>query len=236
MNKDTTLSKEMLQAFVDQQFSSDERREILQQLQQDKALADEVCELQRLKSLVKEAYLEPPQARPRQPAQPGNFKNLTLVAAAVLIFMLGALSHMLFHSGVGLESFKLAEHSNAAQQDSRVLVHISSNNLQNSRNTLFEIANLLRDYDKEGRQIKVQVVANGSGLEMLSLDSPVGDLIINLMRNHDNIEFSACNNTIKSLQQEKSQTLALLPGVQVIDSGVVKVIQLQQQGWSYIRS
>jgi len=241
MIKDKAISTEMLNAFVDQQFSSSERREILARLQQEKNLAEEVCELQRMKSLVREAYQDPPMIQSQEPQRGWSWpKGSGLIAASVLMFMLGATSQQFFFAPVGATSPgpnpATLSAASSASEISRVLVHLSSNNLQNSRNTLSQIDSMMQSYTEEQRLIEVQVVANGTGIELMMQDSPVSDLINGLMHRYDNIQFAACNNTLEDLRNETNRDQGLLPGVNVIDSGVVKVIQLQQQGWSYIRS
>ena len=66
--------------------------------------------------------------------------------------------------------------------------------------------------------------------------SPVQDRIKQLKNFAfpDKIEFSACNNT-KVMEKREGQPIAILPEAHLVPSGVVTLMELQEQGWSYVR-
>jgi intracellular sulfur oxidation DsrE/DsrF family protein len=37
------------------------------------------------------------------------------------------------------------------------------------------------------------------------------------------------------MEKEEGRTLAFIPGATIVPSGVVRLMELQEQGWSYIR-
>ena len=49
------------------------------------------------------------------------------------------------------------------------------------------------------------------------------------------IAFSACNNTIKKITKKMGAAPKLVEGVGIVNSGAVRIIELQQQGYAYIR-
>ena len=49
------------------------------------------------------------------------------------------------------------------------------------------------------------------------------------------IALSACNNTIKKITKKMGTAPKLVEGVGIVNSGAVRIIELQQQGYAYIR-
>ena len=73
---------------------------------------------------------------------------------------------------------------------------------------------------------------------MLRADtSPVQDRIKRLkdMGFPGKIQFSACNNTKQGMEKAEGHTIALVPEATIVPSGVVRLMELQEQGWSYVR-
>ena len=49
------------------------------------------------------------------------------------------------------------------------------------------------------------------------------------------ITFSACMNTLKKVEKKKGKMPALTDGVQTVTAGVARIMELQEDGYSYIR-
>jgi intracellular sulfur oxidation DsrE/DsrF family protein len=81
-------------------------------------------------------------------------------------------------------------------------------------------------------------VAYVPGLHMLRADdSPVQDRIKRLkdMVFPGKIQFSACNNTKQGMEKAEGHAISILPEASIVPSGVVHLMELQEQGWSYVR-
>jgi intracellular sulfur oxidation DsrE/DsrF family protein len=50
-----------------------------------------------------------------------------------------------------------------------------------------------------------------------------------------NITFSACGNTMHSIEEKTGKPVILVEGVQIVKAGVVRIMELQEQGYSYVR-
>lgn len=119
----------------------------------------------------------------------------------------------------------------------KVLIHVSQANAAHSPETLDEIENLVRYYNEQHQNARVEVVINAGGLDLVRADTTrFADRIRRMQRDYDNLTFAACQNTIDRLKREHGITARLLPGVTVIDSGVAQIMRRQQQGWAYIRA
>jgi hypothetical protein len=73
---------------------------------------------------------------------------------------------------------------------------------------------------------------------MLRADtSPVQDRIKHLkdMVFPGKIQFSACNHTKQGMEKTEGHAISMLPEATVVPSGVVHLMELQEQGWSYVK-
>ena len=97
--------------------------------------------------------------------------------------------------------------------------------------------NILEYYQTKGELVEVNIVTYGPGLYMLRDSSPVQDRIKQLknLAFPSKILFSACNNTKQSMEKREGQSIAILPEASLVPSGVVTLMELQEEGWSYVR-
>jgi len=49
------------------------------------------------------------------------------------------------------------------------------------------------------------------------------------------VNFSACGNTKKGMEKAEGHPLTIVPEATVVPAGVVRLTELQEQGWAYIR-
>jgi len=67
--------------------------------------------------------------------------------------------------------------------------------------------------------------------------SPVQDRIKNLkdLAFPGKIQFSACNNTKEGMEKKEGHPINVLSESTIVPSGVVRLMELQEKGWSYVR-
>jgi len=73
---------------------------------------------------------------------------------------------------------------------------------------------------------------------MLRSDSsPVQDRIKRLkdMVFPGKTQFSGCNNTKQGMEKAEGHAISIVPEATVVPSGVVRLMELQEAGWSYVR-
>ena len=244
-----TLSDELLNSYVDKQITGEERQEILQQINQDKVLAKRVCELQQLKQMTQLAFDDIPSSRYEDKQTPTE-TYWPRVAAAVAIFALGVVigdSGLLQTPENAAQQINLSKTENSAKQPlktvknmdnavTKVLVHLTSSDVESGLNTLNNLEQLLLEYERNKKEVRVEVVANGQGIKLLrpAMHS-IAARITSLTEQYDNLSFAACKNTIDEIQLSEGRLVDLIPEVKLIESGVVEVIRRQQDGWTYIR-
>jgi uncharacterized protein len=227
------VSDELLNSFVDGQITDEERTEILELLERDGALASKVCELQRTKQRVQLAYEQIPQSQlPETVVKKPSFAPR--LAAAVTIFSLGILL-----GTAGLYQFQQEQKNETVatnEATTKVLVHLTSSDSESGKNTLINLEKMLQEYRKNGQNVRVEVVANGHGIDLLRQGTtPFAPLIARLAKEYKNLSFAACKNTIDQIQITTDEEIELIPQAKLIDSGIVEVIERQKQGWTYIR-
>ena len=79
----------------------------------------------------------------------------------------------------------------------------------------------------------IEIVAYGPGFSLLTLKSAMPKRIESLSMM--DITFSACGNTMDTIEKKKGKKVELLEGVSVVQAGVVRIMELQAQGYAYIR-
>lgn len=118
----------------------------------------------------------------------------------------------------------------------KVAIHVDVNDSAVMNMVLNNVSNLSSTYAGASETFAVEVVAYGPGLHMLRDDtSPVKDRIKLMAGSVPGIAFSACHNTRAGMAKQEGKSIPLLPQAKEVPSGVVRLVELQEQGWSYIR-
>ena len=124
----------------------------------------------------------------------------------------------------------------ARAADNQVAIHVDENDPARMNLALNNAANVTKHYQSIGETVEVRIVAYGPGLHMLRADtSPVRDRIGAMSLELPDLSFAACGNTHSAMSRTEGREIDLLPEAEMVTSGVVELIELQQQGWAYIR-
>jgi intracellular sulfur oxidation DsrE/DsrF family protein len=138
-----------------------------------------------------------------------------------------------------LISLALASTGLAADGKShRLAIQVDQNDPQVMNLALNNATNVIEYYRGRNEDVEVDIVTYGPGLHMLRADtSPVQDRIKQLkaMAFPSKIQFSACNNTKQGMEKTEGHAISILPDAAIVPSGVVRLMELQEQGWSYVR-
>ena len=120
----------------------------------------------------------------------------------------------------------------------RLVIQVDQNDPAVMNLALNNATNVIDYYRAKGEDVNVDVVTYGPGLHMLRADtSPVQDRIKNLKDYAfpSKIQFSACGNTKEGMEKKEGHPITVLSEAVVVPSGVVRLMELQEQGWSYVR-
>ena len=124
----------------------------------------------------------------------------------------------------------------AEGQVHKVAIHVDQNDPQVINMALNNVQNLISYYKSQGDTAEVEVVAYGPGLLMyVAGKSPVSDRIAAMSLENDSVTFPACGNTHRKMSEKAGKEVKLLDEARVVPSGVVRLVELQQQGFAYVR-
>ncbi|MET0710575.1 MAG: DsrE family protein [Tardiphaga sp.] len=121
-------------------------------------------------------------------------------------------------------------------QTHRLAVQVAVNDPATMNLVLNNVSNAVQHYNEIGQKIEVEVVAFGPGLHMMREDtSPVKSRIKTMSETMPGVTFSACGNTRENMTKVESKEIPLISQANVTKSGVVRLIELQERGWTYLR-
>lgn len=118
----------------------------------------------------------------------------------------------------------------------RLVLQVNSNEPAMMNLALNNAANVAQYYKDLGEKVTIEVVTFGPGLHMLRDDtSPVKARIKAIVEGTPAISFKACGNTQENMHKAENKDIPLIPEATVVKSGVVRVMELQEQGWTYVK-
>jgi len=126
----------------------------------------------------------------------------------------------------------------ADQKPHRVAIQVNQNDPQVMNLALNNATNVLEYYRGKNEEVEIDIVTYGPGLHMLRADtSPVQDRLKRLkeMAFPGKVQFSACNNTRQGMEKTEGKAISVVSDATIVPSGVVRIMELQEQGWSYVR-
>ena len=131
---------------------------------------------------------------------------------------------------LSLSSFgaKAADQAASATERERVVFQVSDSVPGKWNLTLSNASNLQDLVGKD--KVDIEIVAYGPGIDMLRLESEVGDKIDKAIAS--GVKIVACQNTMKAKKLTKDD---MLPSISYVPGGVQEIIQKEMAGWSYVR-
>jgi uncharacterized protein len=123
-----------------------------------------------------------------------------------------------------------------AKKEHRLILQVNSNDPAAMNLALNNATNVTEYYAETGENVKIEVVTFGPGLHMLRDDtSPVKARIETMSLSNPEISFKACGNTQANMSKAENKDIPIIRGVEVVKSGVIRIMELQEQGWTYVK-
>jgi hypothetical protein len=139
-------------------------------------------------------------------------------------------------SAVALAGQAPADKPPAPKKEHRLIIQVNSNDPAAMNLALNNAMNVTQYYREAGEEVKIEVVTFGPGLHMLRDDtSPVKARIGTMSLSNPEISFKACGNTQANMNKAENKDIPIIPAAEVVKSGVIRIIELQEQGWTYVR-
>lgn len=118
----------------------------------------------------------------------------------------------------------------------RVVIQVTQNDPAVMNMALNNAENLVKYYKDKGEKVEIEFVAYGAGLNMVRSDtSPVKERLTAMSGSMKNITFSGCNNTLTNQSKQESKSITLVPEARLVPTGIARVVELEEQGWTYVR-
>lgn len=138
-----------------------------------------------------------------------------------------------FISAFLLLNFGFANAADSAKaKQLKVVIQVSSDDAQTHEVTLNNTANLQKHFGADN--ITIEIVAYGPGLSILTKKNKFTERVASLATQE--ITLSACGNTIANAAKKNNGVKPeLTAGVRVVPSGIARIVELQSQGYAYVR-
>jgi intracellular sulfur oxidation DsrE/DsrF family protein len=144
------------------------------------------------------------------------------------IVLAGVIGLFAAFGGAAADDVKGHDHRLALQVDSAdpATMNLAINNAMAAK----------RYYDSKGERLRVEIVAYGPGIAMFRADaSPVKDRLEALKSSIPGVTLSMCGNAKAGMEKAEGHEIPVLDGARVVPAGIVRLMELQEQGWSYVR-
>lgn len=113
----------------------------------------------------------------------------------------------------------------------KIVIQVSTDDPLTQKIALNNAVNLQKHYGVDN--VAIEIVAYGPGLGLLTKKSGQPDRVESLAM--QDITFSACGNTMKKAEKKSGKMPVLLEGVTQVPAGVARIMELQEQGYAYVR-
>lgn len=115
-----------------------------------------------------------------------------------------------------------------AADKAKMVIQVSENDPATWNLALNNAKNIQKDLGKDNAEL--EIVAYGPGINMLKADSEVANRVNEAV--DSGVQVTACQNTMRNQKLNKEDMNAK---VGYVSSGVVEILQRQQQGYAYLR-
>jgi uncharacterized protein len=114
--------------------------------------------------------------------------------------------------------------------------HIDQNDPAIMNLLLGNVTNMLDYYAGVTEPAQIEIVAYGPGLHIFRSDtSPVKDRLTALKTKYPAVVYSACHNTMMGMEKAEGHPIVLVPEAGVVPAGVVRLSELQELGYTYVK-
>ena len=118
----------------------------------------------------------------------------------------------------------------------KLAIHVDQNDPAVMRLALGNSRNAHELYAAMAENIAIEIVCYSQGVHMLRDDtSPVKEEIKALRTKVPQVAFGACNNTKKGMEKREGKTITIIPEATLVPAGVVRLVELQELGYKYVK-
>ena len=143
MSREKIISDELINAFVDNQLSLEDKEQLYSQISSDQELNRQVCEIRKIRDMLQLAYRDVPQppVTGKTESARRNWRNVAAGFVLALGIVIGWQINVANHSGKMLMSG-----APAANNQIKVLFHLNSDDPQRVKEALVDVEGLMKFY------------------------------------------------------------------------------------------
>jgi intracellular sulfur oxidation DsrE/DsrF family protein len=162
-------------------------------------------------------------------------RKLTIAMGLILAFVVPLTVTLLLTGSEAADSKPQTKPASVRMH--RLVLPINTDDPTTMRALISTSLNLPKYYQERSEAFTIEVVAYNAGVHMLRADtSPVKDMLRVLRTVNPNIRFVVCESTKLGMERQEGRLITLIDDVDLVPSGPGRIIELQEAGWSYIRS
>jgi uncharacterized protein len=117
----------------------------------------------------------------------------------------------------------------------RVIVQVTQNDAATMNVALNNMENMTKYFADKGEKVEVEIVAYAGGLHMFREDTSPVKARLSALAGRKDVTLSGCGSTIANQSKQEERPVSLVPEARVVASGIARVVELQEQGWTYVR-
>ncbi|MEE9304348.1 MAG: DsrE family protein [Thiotrichaceae bacterium] len=117
--------------------------------------------------------------------------------------------------------------------DHKMVIQVNTNDPLVHKMAINNAKNLKTQLGKDA--VDVEIVVFGPGVTLLKASSSSADEVKNLMSEHG-IKMSVCEGTLKFIAKKNGgQEPKIIEGVTRVPTGAIRILELQEKGYAYMR-
>jgi uncharacterized protein len=126
--------------------------------------------------------------------------------------------------------------ADAQGKQHRLVIHVDAADATLMSEALHNAANTIDTTRKQGDTVLIEIVANGPGIAMF-IDglSPVQDEVRRTRATYPSVVMSVCGISLAHTEADMKKPLTVLPEARVVPSGAVRIMELEELGWAYLK-
>ena len=130
------------------------------------------------------------------------------------------------HMALGADSAE----NGVAQKPHRVAMHLNSGEEKVQRGALNNIRHLYQEVGRE--RLQLELVVHGAGLSLFTKSTTALAQDLAQLKTEYGVSYTACSNTMKAMKVVRED---LIPEVGDTVPAMVRLMERQEQGWTYIK-
>lgn len=238
MSDREVISDERLNALIDNELDLEEKERLLYALTCDDALLQRYQKLRKVKEAVIQAYQDVPQPLDIPANHKSAFNRFTLGFASAAILIIGVSTGWVMGNQIQNNSrthiTTVSDIDPTEPKTEKILLHISSTDEARVEAVLQKAEALLRNAQQTHSELRMEIVANSEGLNILRKGSPYAEEISTLSKQYHNLQFLACGIAKKTAALKEGKPIELLPEAKDIPAALDEILSRLKQGWTYV--